>query len=318
MLDVAGKMAATRKPFRPFLGRWVSRPMTAKLRDLRTRLEPLCNERMAIIQNGYLEKEPQDIFQMILRHAHKERPNEFRNLDDITGRIAVSNFGTMHQTVLTMHNIFLNILGSDSEFKTIATLRDEIEKVLGDGKYTTSKVWTKSKVSAMVRADSVCRETLRAHSFIGRTVQRLVIAPNGVVTEDGIHLPQGTMVSILAHQVQTDPELFSDPEKFDPFRFSKHREAAKVSQTGKPGLHHLSMVSTGSDYLAFSHGKHACPGRFLVDFELKMIMAYALMNYDIEFPESYGGKRPPNNWFAGFGIPPLDAKIRVKRKLGGS
>ncbi|KAF4122832.1 Cytochrome P450 [Geosmithia morbida] len=317
MLDTAGTMAASRKIVKRFLGPWVSRAMPAKLRDLAKRIEPLHRERLQIIKDQGEGKDcevPQDLFQMMMQYAARERPNELNNVNDIAGRIAVSNFGTMHQTIITLHNLFLNIIDSNGEFDTLNVLRQEVVEVLGldEGGDTTTKRWTKAKVSAMVKADSVGRETLRVNSFIGRTVQRLVIAPQGIVTEDGIHLANGTMVSILAHQVQTDEEKFEKPLKFDPYRFSRIREAA--SEAGKGGLNNLSMVSTSSEYLPFSHGKHACPGRFLVDFELKMIMAYAVMNYEMEFPKEYEGKRPPNTWFAGFGIPPLEVKIRVKRR----
>ncbi|KAI1342285.1 cytochrome P450 [Xylariaceae sp. FL0016] len=328
MLDTAGTLAATRKFLKPLHGPWAARAMKAKLNDLKTRIEPLHRERLAILEQraaGENVVEPQDLFQMMLAYAAKERPAELRNLDDIVGRLAVSNFGTMHQTVITLHNIFLNVIDSDREHATATELRREVARVImGDASaspgaaYTGTHPWTRAKVSAMTRADSVARETLRAHSFIGRTVQRLVIDPRGLTTEDGVHLPPGTMVSILAHQAQTDPTSFADPETYDPFRFARPREAAADRETGRPGLSHLSFVSTGSDYLPFSHGKHACPGRFLVDFELKMVLAYVLMNYDMEFPESYEGKRPPNFWFAGFGIPPIEAKVRVRRRKTGS
>lgn len=318
MLDLAGAMATHRKALRPFLGPWASRPMNGKLRDLEKGFEPLHKERLNLISQLDTEKDapvPQDLIQMMLQYAVKERPQEAHNLGDMTKRLAVSNFGTMHQTIITLHNIFLNVLDSDAEFDTMAVLRDEVKRVLGgDDDDTTSKNWTRAKVSAMTRADSANRETMRVNSFIGRTVQRLIVAKEGLVTEDGIRLPQGTMVSILAHPSQTDKEAFVDPLKYDPFRFSRQREAAADPSTGRPGLNNLSFASTSADYLPFSHGRHACPGRFLVDFEMKMILAYAVMNYDMEFPESYGGKRPPLSWFAGFGIPPLEAKIRVRRK----
>lgn len=320
MLDLAGAMASHRKGVRPFLGPWASRPMNAKLRNLEKGFEPLWRERLNIIEKPSAEKEapvPRDLIQMMLEYAVKERPKEAHSLADMTKRLAVSNFGTMHQTIISLHNIFLNVLDSDQEFNTISVLRDEVRTVLGDGdgdSDTTSKHWTRAKVASMTRTDSANRETMRVNSFIGRTVQRLVVAKEGLVTEDGIRLPQGTMVSILAHPSQTDAEAFADPLKYDPFRFSRQREAAADPATGRPGLSNLSFASTSADYLPFSHGRHACPGRFLVDFEMKMILAYAVTNYDMEFPESYGGKRPPISWFAGFGIPPLEAKIRVRRK----
>ena len=51
-----------------------------------------------------------------------------------------------------------------------------------------------------------------------------------------------------------------------------------------------------------------------MDFELKMILAYILLNYDIEFPEEYEGKRPDVRWMAEVLMPPAGAKIRVRRR----
>lgn len=314
MLEVAGYVAACRRDFRKqWFARWASRAMSAKLRDLENRFEPLYRERIQIItkksdDDGIGTEEPRDLIQMMLRYAARERPHEARSLSDMTRRLALSNFGTMHQSVVTMHNLFLNVLASDVEFDTLSVLRAELGRQQG---YDS---WTRARVASLTCADSAARETLRLHSFIGRTVQRLVVAPDGLTTPDGVHLPQGTMVSILAHQTQTDGDRVGvDAEKYDPFRFSRTRDAA-AGEDGRPGLAHLSFVSTGAEFLPWSHGRHACPGRFLVDFELKMILAYALANYDLALPESYDGKRPKNTWIDGFGVPPLDARIRVRRR----
>ena len=314
MLTVAGAVAACRRIFtKSWFAWWASRVMPPKLKDLAGRFEPLYRERLRIITEdpahpaSLVDKidEPRDIIQMMLRYAVRERPDEARNLGDITRRLALSNFGTMHQSVVTLHNMMLNILSSDAEFDTVAMLRAELTSAPEDAP------WTRARVASLTRADSAARETLRLHSFIGRTVQRLIVAPDGLTTPDGVHLPQGAMVSILAHQAQTDPDAIgADADKYDPFRFSRAREAATAAANA-------SFVSTGADFLPWSHGRHACPGRFLVDFELKMILAYALANYDLALPESYGGKRPENTWFSGFGIPPLDAKIRVRRRKRG-
>lgn len=52
------------------------------------------------------------------------------------------------------------------------------------------------------------------------------------------------------------------------------------------------------------------PGRFFVQAELKMIIAYLLMNYDVK-PLA---KRPANKWIGSAVVPPDKETIWVKRK----
>jgi cytochrome P450 len=282
------------------------------MRDLEKYFEPVYRERMRMLEeeaaNPGIEM-PEDHLQIMLRFALKERRDEAFSLHDMTKRLCIANFGSMHQTSIQVVNMLLNILDSNAEFDTISVLRDEVAHVLGDDKATG---WNKSRVAAMTRADSVARETLRLHAFGARAVVRKVVG-DGLVTEDGIVLPKGSMVSFIAYWTQTDGDTFAEPFKYDPFRFSRVREAESDEQ-GKPGLSSLSFVSTGLQNLAFSHGKHACPGRYLVDFELKMIIAYVLINYDVELPPEYNGRRPQNNWLTDACFPPEDVRIRVKRK----
>ncbi len=139
---------------------------------------------------------------------------------------------------------------------------------------------------------------------------------------EGILLPKGCDVSLLSFSIQSDSYHFEEPFKFDPFRYSRIREASITSSAhsekeacdAKVPAPTLSFVSTGSQFLPFGHGKHACPGRYLVDFELTMVLAYILLNYEIEFPEEYNGKRLLVRWMAEALMPPDHAKIRVRRR----
>ena len=134
---------------------------------------------------------------------------------------------------------------------------------------------------------------------------------DGLRTEDGILLPKGTLISVIAYGPHSDGKLFEDPTKFDPFRFSRIREEPNLDPKEKSNL---MAVSTGLQFLPFGHGKSACPGRFFFDFEFKMIIAYLVMNYDMELPRKYGGKRPESKWIAEAIFPPSDGRLRVRRR----
>lgn len=68
--------------------------------------------------------------------------------------------------------------------------------------------------------------------------------------------------------------------------------------------------STSAEFLPFGHGKHACPGRFFAASELKLILGYMVMNYDVEMLE----KRPDDLYIGASRLPPMAAKIRRCRR----
>lgn len=224
-------------------------------------------------------------------------------------------------------------MGSDSEFNTIAILRDEATHILEHNPSDSGQSspqqggWTRANVAKMTKADSVMRETLRMQSLGGRNVVRKVLV-DGLVSDSGVALPRGSLVGFLGQPVHHDEDKYEDAGQFDPFRFSRIREREAVrdqnegATAGTAGTAVKSgtswaFVSTSPDFLPFGTGRHACPGRFLVDFELKMIISYVLAHYEVRFPDSYGGKRPPNQWIAEINIPPSDVKILVKRRAAG-
>jgi len=290
------------KFLRPLMGALVKIPNSNLQRRFARQWKSLYEERLAIINAGpKSDNDPNDHLQMMFRYAQSDRPHEL-NLKNMTGRLAMANFGSIHQTSIGITNILFNVLDSDAEFNTISILREEIRGVVGE-----IGEWTKASVAKMVRCDSVLKETLRLQSFGNRTPIRKILV-DGLVTEEGITLPKHSIISFLLAS-QTDGETFEDPEKFDPFRYSRIREQEGNEKSG------LSFVSTGENFLPFGHGRHACPGRFLLEFELKMILAYVLTNYDIELAPVHQGKRPESKWMAEAIFPPADGRIRVKRRI---
>jgi cytochrome P450 len=205
-------------------------------------------------------------------------------------------WGTFHQASTTITNSIFDIAASDKEYHTIAALRTEFSTVLA----ANENHWTKAAISQMMTADSICRETLRVNSFMNRSVFKRVMV-DGLRTEVGVLLPKGALLSVLTSPIHSDPDLFKDPEKFDPYRFSRIRKDKTLDVKERANL---TAVTTGPHFLPFRLGKHACPGRLFFDFEYKMIIAYLVTNYDIELLPEYGGIRLESKWVSEAKMPP--------------
>ena len=306
----AGLTGGVPRVTQPLIGRLFNIPMHFKVAKIKKVVIPLWLKRIETLKyerDDPSHTEPTDLLQMMVRYCAANRPDELHDYNLIARRVVASNFGAVHQTGLQVTNMLLNVIGSDNEFNTISQLREETSRVVGAEK---EAVWTKAKTAQLSKSDSVCRETMRLNSFGGRAVMRKVMV-DGLQTDQGIDLPKGSMISFLGQPAQTDETVIEDAAKFDPFRFARIREQASKDGTSEPPV---GFVSTSPEYLPFGHGKHACPGRFLVDFELKMILAYALNNYDVKFPDRYNGVRPPNVWMAEGVLPPDGARIMIRRR----
>ena len=190
----------------------------------------------------------------------------------------------------------------------LSILCDEINSTLN------GKPWSKQALSTMTKLDSTLRESMRINSFVTVALQRQVVHPDGVTTPQGIHLPCGTAVASPGHPVHQDPDIYGpDAREFKPFRFAEQRSSNEGDDT-KEYLKKakMSFPTTSSSYLAFGHGRLACPGRFFASNELKLMVAWIALNYEIEHLDT----RPPDQWFGLIRTPDMKAKIRVRRRKG--
>ena len=174
----------------------------------------------------------------------------------------------------------------------------------------------------MVMALNRCNLLICYHSvtIIRKALQDLTFS-------DGTYIPQGTMVAAIATSTHRDEENYSNPDVFDPFRFSGTEE----KQGGVGGN---LYVSTSASNLGFGHGKHAwcvphmirpgllftkastlficSPGRFFVASQLKMMMANLVLKYDIKLEND--GLRPENQWLAAAIQPSPTAKVLFRKR----
>lgn len=83
------------------------------------------------------------------------------------------------------------------------------------------------------------------------------------VTVCGVKVPKDVYVSMQIYALHHDPQLWPDPEKFDPERFSAE---------GKAKQHPFQ-------YVPFGHGPRMCIGMRLAQLEVKVAMAHLVRSF---------------------------------------
>jgi cytochrome P450 len=90
----------------------------------------------------------------------------------------------------------------------------------------------------------------------------------------GYHIPAGTFVGVNTAYTHHMPELWPEPKRFDPMRFSP--EASK-------GRHRFAWVPFGG-------GAHMCIGLHFATMQIRILMAQLLSRYRIELAPGAGAE----------------------------
>jgi len=237
--------------------------------------------------------------------------------EKIVKRLMVVNFAAIHTSTFTATNVLFDLFSSPTAAEDVKELREEIETVLAEN----NGKWDKVAVAKLIKTDSALRESLRISTFMSHGMDRVVVDPKGVTMNDGLHLSQGTRIGTSTYSIHHDNSVYENASTYDAFRFSRVRaRAAKSSEThgalNKEDLakvleaKNLSTVTTSDTFLSFGHGRHACPGRFFAATEMKLLLAYIILNYDVKPFDT----RPANIFLAGSILPPMKATISIKRR----
>ncbi|KAM7194028.1 cytochrome P450 [Naviculisporaceae sp. PSN 640] len=211
-----------------------------------------------------------------------------------------------------------------------------------------SNIWTRPSLSKLPLLDSALTETLRLWGILTHGVTKAVVHPAGVTLPSGEHIPCGAKVGIASYGPHLDENVYgangtSSPLVWDVFRFAKlnkndsedvkfrHNsgssggsaseddsgsdfksgmEKTTQSQKGPTSQPGLRFVSTSEFYMGFSHGRHACPGRFFANSLLKILLAHIVLMYDIQPLQ----ERPSNPWLNNTIGPPIGTLVKVRRR----
>ena len=320
VVPAAGLLRQVPTLLRPLVAQVVTLPGKYYIKKTSQHLAPEIKHRLAEIERHISdpekkapETEPNDFLQWQIRYAQEQLPASELSPHILAGRLLALNFAAIHTSTFSITNAIFDIISTDPTQDHVGQLRREAEAILAED----NGVWTKRGLSKMYKIDSALRESLRVRSFLSAGLVRKVTKKEGITTPDGVHCPYGSSVGIAARGIHNDESIYKSADEFQPFRYVDAREAILANaETGKFGTEDMikkanySLVSTSADYQPFGHGRHACPGRFFAANELKLLLAYMVLNYDIELLE----KRPEGQWVGQVALPPMKATIKVRRR----
>jgi len=220
-----------------------------------------------------------------------------RSVEGLARRLLLVNFAAIHSTSLTYTQALYRLLANPEH---IEPLRQEIDAVIAE------EGWTKAGIDKMHKVDSFLRESQRVDGLNLLSMTRLALRP--FTFSNGVTVPAGTLVSVPASAIHADERNYSNPDKFDGFRFSRLRESEGGTATSR-----YQTVSTSTEHLAFGLGRHTCPGRFFAVNEVKALFAHIVATYDVKFEDGKGA--PQDVCIAALRFPAkANVMFRARRK----
>ncbi|GAB90003.1 cytochrome P450 [Gordonia rhizosphera] len=116
--------------------------------------------------------------------------------------------------------------------------------------------------------DLVMKESLRMCTPVPAQ-PRMAVKDTSV---QGFYVPKGTIVTVPQMTNHRDPEFFTNPDMFDPERFSPERAEDKG--------HRMA-------WMPFGGGVHKCIGLYFGQMEIKTILHHVVRNFEWSVPEGY-------------------------------
>ncbi|KAF5497283.1 Cytochrome P450 monooxygenase BOA4 [Colletotrichum siamense] len=203
---------------------------------------------------------------------------------------------SIHTTTSTVVQCLYD-LASRPEY--LPALRQEIQEVTNEH----GDILTRRVASKLEKMDSFIKEVQRFCSPDLTTFQRKATGP--VTLSNGFHLPKGARIEVATGAINADAALYNNPSEFDGLRFYKKRQTEEARSK-------YQVLSVSKEDLVWGYGRAACPGRFLADMLIKMILVEILKRYDIKMPDGQG--RYENMEVQGQTLPNEQGEILIRER----
>ena len=164
-----------------------------------------------------------------------------------------------HDTTASSLAMILWLLAEHPQWQD--QLREECRVLF---KKTGSQQLTYDNLNQLPKVEWVFKEALRLYS-------PLQLIPRRSVQEfefEGLRIPANTAIYLVPQSVHFDPQYYSDPQKFDPSRFSKENTDKQRDDPFK--------------FIPFGRGSHMCLGMHFAYMEIKAVLYQLLLSRELK------------------------------------
>lgn len=196
---------------------------------------------------------------------------------DIVVHLTTNVFAGSDTTAIALRAILCHLLKSPAKLRKLVKEIDDADAV----GQLSNPVSFKESTKHLPYMQAVLKEGLRIHPSVGLLLERHVPAEGAVIC--GRHIPGGTIVGINAWVTQHDPEVFPNPERFEPERWLDASEQ--------------QLKIMDQSFFAFGAGTRTCIGRHIAIMEMAKLIPEILRNFELSLPSSGHEWRTKNVWF---------------------
>lgn len=162
-----------------------------------------------------------------------------------------------HDTTAAGSSFFLSMMGIHQDIQDKVV--EELDKIFGD----SDRAATFQDTLEMKYLERCLMETLRMYPpvpIIARKINQEITLPS-----NGKMVPAGTTVVVATYKLHRRPDVYPNPDQFDPDNFLPERSANR---------HYYAFVP-------FSAGPRSCVGRKYAMLKLKIILSTILRNFRV-------------------------------------
>jgi cytochrome P450 len=204
------------------------------------------------------DKEGEDLFSQLCRATHED--GALLSTQDIVDHMSFLMMAA-HDTLTSSLTSFVGALAANPQWQD--RLRAEVAKLgLAPGEGTTL-----DKLEAMPLSEMAFKEAMRMKPPVPSIPRRAVRD----FSFKGFAIPAGALVGVNPLFTHHMPEIWSDPESFDPMRFTDEAQRNR---------HRFA-------YVPFGGGAHMCLGLHFAYMQAKCFARHFLQNVSVSLEQGY-------------------------------